>query len=63
MAKSEFISQLSESIQSELNDYMNATIEIYGIISMEKLVEIINSQNDYVVTTDDLKYVGFKKRV
>lgn len=48
---------LSENIVEECLKYMNASAEIYGIIPLKKLAEIINEQNEYKVTDADLKAI------
>lgn len=35
--------------------YIKATTTLYGVVSMQKVVEIYNEQNDDVITVDDLK--------
>lgn len=55
--KEKYISTLPQAVLDEIMLYIQASAEIYGIVTLSKLVEIINSQNDYVVTDKDIKYV------
>ncbi len=43
--KSKYISPLSNEALEEIKLYIEASVEIYGIISVSKLAEIINYQN------------------
>jgi hypothetical protein len=48
---------MDPEIYSEIYTYIQAMINLYGIIHIEKVIEIINMQNDYQVGLDDLKMI------
>jgi hypothetical protein len=42
--------------------YIQAMINLYGIIHREKVIEIINMQNDYQISLDDLRLIEEDER-
>ena len=56
-SKNKYTSSLPEQVLEEVSQYSEAAVELYGIISLAKLTEIINSQNEYEVTPDDIEFV------
>lgn len=44
-SKNKYISSLPEQVLEEVSQYSQAAVELYGVISLAKLTEIINSQN------------------
>jgi len=53
---------MDPEIYSEIYTYIQAMINLYGIIHREKVVEIINMQNDYQIGLDDLKMIEEDER-
>ena len=49
-------SKLSDKTKQVLNKYFNAAANLYGIISLKKLLEIYNSQNEAVNEEDFLEF-------
>lgn len=63
MSKKNKTPEFPAEILSDLHLYLRGAVEIYGIIPTEKMAEIINSQNSYKVTPDDIKRAcGILKR-
>jgi hypothetical protein len=48
---------MDPEIYDEIYTYIQAMINLYGIIHREKVIEIINMQNDYQIGLDDLKMI------
>jgi hypothetical protein len=48
---------IDPKIYDEIYTYIQAMINLYGIIHREKVVEIINMQNDYQISLNDLKMI------
>ncbi|MDD2268366.1 MAG: hypothetical protein PHY15_02310 [Eubacteriales bacterium] len=55
--KYKYKSALPEQVLDEITLYVKAAAEIYGVIAISKLAEIINSQNEYQVTEEDIEFV------
>jgi len=48
---------MDPGIYDEIYTYIQAMINLYGIIHREKVVEIINMQNDYHISLDDMSLI------
>lgn len=46
---------MDPEVYNEIYTYIQAMINLYGVIHREKVVEIINMQNDYQISLDDLR--------
>ena len=53
---------MNPRIYDEIYTYIQAMINLYGIIHREKVVEIINKQNDYQISLDDLRFIEEDER-
>jgi len=53
---------IDPKIYDETYTYIHAMINLYGIIHREKVVEIINMQNDYQISLDDLRLIEEDER-
>lgn len=56
-SKNKYTSSLPEQVLEEVSQYSEAAVELYGVISLAKLTEIINSQNEYKITSEDIEFV------
>ena len=54
---------MDPEIYNEIYTYIQAMINLYGIIHREKVAEIINKQNDYQISLDDLKSIETDERI
>ena len=48
---------MSEEKTTKILEYMNALVNLYGILPKEKLLEIYNDQQDGSLTREDLEQV------
>lgn len=48
---------MDPGIYDEIYTYIQAMVNLYGVIHIEKVIEIINEQNDYQISLDDLKLI------
>lgn len=53
---------MDPEVYNETYTYIQAMINLYGIIHREKVVEIINMQNDYQISLDDLRLIEEDER-
>jgi hypothetical protein len=53
---------MDPEVYNEIYTYIQAMINLYGIIHREKVVEIINMQNDYQISLDDLRLIEEDER-
>jgi hypothetical protein len=53
---------MDPELYNEIYTYIRAMINLYGIIHREKVVEIINKQNDYQICLDDLRFIEEDER-
>lgn len=54
---------MDPQVYDEIYTYIQAMINLYGIIHRDKVVEIINMQNDYQITLEDLKSIEDDERI
>ena len=48
---------MDPEVYNEIYTYIQAMVNLYGVIHREKVIEIINEQNDYQISLDDLKLI------
>jgi len=54
---------MDPQVYDEIYTYIQAMINLYGIIHRDKVVEIINTQNDYQISLDDLNQIEADERI
>lgn len=48
---------MDPEVYNEIYTYIQAMVNLYGVIHREKVIEIINDQSDYQISLDDLKLI------
>ncbi|WP_026894324.1 hypothetical protein [Clostridiisalibacter paucivorans] len=53
---------MDSEVYNEIYTYIQAMINLYGVIHREKVIEIINKQNDYQINLNDLRLIEEDER-
>ncbi len=53
---------MDPEVYNEIYTYIQAMVNLYGIIHREKVIDIINKQNDYQISLDDLRLIEEDER-
>lgn len=53
---------IDPEVYNEVYTYIQAMVNLYGVIHREKVIEIINKQNDFQICLDDLRLIEEDER-